>query len=135
METQRYPKQYTEALSQLGRPSWPLLAKSLIGENAQEVSEALKEYVLAFLSREVAKQSFDRFPMDCTASLEEVQANWTTLNLLRKDYEFSLRLQDKAYRKLMIAMLGVDVVDENQLAYVEAETETESETETETESV
>jgi hypothetical protein len=113
----RYQKQYTEALAQLGRATqgWPLLERSLSEENAEQVSAALNAYVIAFLSREAAKQSFHR------------STGWTNMLLLRKDYEFSIRQEDKAYRTLMIAMLGQEVVDREGLANVEAETESESE--------
>jgi len=125
----RYQKQYTEALAQLGRATqgWPLLEKSLSEENAEQVSATLHKYVIAFLSREAATQSFDRCTFNCTGPIEEVQAGWTNMNLLRKDYEFSIRQEDKAYRTLMIAMLGLEVVEREGLANVEAETESESE--------
>jgi hypothetical protein len=129
MEPQRQ-KQFTEALDQLGRVrGWPLLERSLAGENADQVSAALNEYVLAVLSQRAAKQVFDRSSFNCTGPIEEVQAGWANMNLLRKDYEFSLRQEAKSYRKLMIAMLGQEVVDENHLANVESETESESEDE------
>ena len=128
MEPQRQ-KQFTEALSQLGRTSrgWPLLERSLAGENADQVSETLNKYVIAVLSQRVAKDAFDRSGFNCTGPIEEVQAGWANMNLLRKDYEFSLRQEAKSYRKLMIAMLGQEVVDEHHLANVESETESESE--------
>jgi len=130
MEPQRQ-KQFTEALSHLGRTSrgWPLLERSLAGEKADQVGEALNKYVIAVLSQRVAKDAFDRSSFSCTGPIEEVQAGWTNMNLLRKDYEFSLRQEAKSYRKLMIAMLGQEVVDENHLANVESETESESEDE------
>jgi hypothetical protein len=125
----RYQKQYTEALSQLGRATqgWPLLERSLSEENAEQVSAALNAYVIAFLSREAAKQSFHRSTTKTEGPIEEVQSGWTNMLLLRKDYEFSIRQEDKAYRTLMIAMLGLEVVEREGLANVEAETESESE--------
>lgn len=130
MDPQRQ-KQFTEAMSQLGRTasSWRLLERSLAGENADQVSDALKEYVIAVLSQRVAKDAFDRSSFNCTGPIEEVQAGWANMNLLRKDYEFSLRQEAKTYRKLMITMLGQEVVDEHHLANVESETESESDDE------
>jgi len=128
MDPQRQ-KQFTEALDQLDRArrGWPLLERSLAGENADQVSAALNEYVLAVLSQRVARDAFDCSSFNCTAPIEETQAGWANMNLLRLDYEFSLRKEAKSYRKLMIAMLGQELVDNHRLAPVETETESESE--------
>lgn len=114
--------EYQRALTVTGRFEWPLLRTKLYGPDASIVLMTLKDYLEAFAKRKEADDEYDKacIPSGSGSSYtSDLQMRWLELGRCRKEARDALWFQDAAFRDLMIAMLGEETVDREQLAYVD----------------
>ena len=115
-----YCDEYQDALKATERFEWPLPLTKLCGTDADQVLTLLKDYLEAFARRKDADDEYDKA---CIPSgsiyTNDLQMRWLYLGKCRKEARDAQWFQDLAFRDLMIAMLGEETVDREQLAYVD----------------
>jgi len=118
-----YWREYRHALKVTGRYKWPVLLQKLCDPDATKLLPLLKDYLDSFIRRKEADEEYDQYtsPSRRPWDTRELQMSWLEQHRLRKEARDTLWYQDAAFRELMIAMLGEETVDREQLAYVDAD--------------
>jgi hypothetical protein len=118
-----YWRDYREALRVTGRYEWPVLLQKLCGSDSDQVLLLLKDYLYAFTRRKEADEEYDAYTSSSRRpwDIRELQMSWLEQQRLRKEARDNQWYQDAAFRDLMIAMLGEETVDREQMAYVDAD--------------
>jgi len=118
-----YWRDYRNALKVTGRYEWPVLLQKLCGPDATQLLPLLKEYLEAFTRRKEADEEYDHYTSSSRRPWDtrELLMSWLEQLRLRKECRDTQWYQDSAFRDLMIAMLGEETVDREQMAYVDAD--------------
>jgi hypothetical protein len=124
-------RDYRNALKVTGRYEWPVLLQKLCEPDATQLLPLLKDYLEAFTRRKNADEEYDRYTSPSRhphawVETRELQMSWLEQQRLRKECRDTQWYQDAAFRDLMIAMLGEETVDREQMAYVDADYDPES---------
>ena len=121
----RYWREYSEALKVTGRYKWPVLLEKLCEPDGIQLLPLLKDYLVAFTRRKESDEEYDQYatPSRRPWDTHELQMSWLEQRRLRKEMNDNMWYQDAAFRDLMIAMLGEETVDREQLAYLDEDYE------------
>jgi len=116
----KYQDEYLAAKPTLTPRVWSILHRRLCDDDSENVLDILKIYLKAFARRIEAEQEYDDLcATPCGPYTSDLQMRWTAQCRLRKNERDAKWSQDVVYRELMIAMLGEETVDREQLAYVD----------------
>ena len=105
----RYPRDYTRAMTVLGRKEWITLKKKLSSPDADEVVVALNNYITTILEDRAAIEAHDAF--DCrilpnTRDMTILQHRWDEMNRLRREARCAMRNKSIARYRLMELLVG-----------------------------
>lgn len=105
----RYPVEYQNALSVLGRKEWPALKNKLSSADADQVVIALNAFVDAIVANKAAIENHDDF--DCqrfpsTNDMTILTERWNEMNRLRRECRYARREQRLTRYNLMALLVG-----------------------------